>query len=401
MKPAVILMRQPDRRVGMHVVHRVIQHDLDALGVRRRNKRLQLGHRAKVAVRFARVARPVAVVARVFVAIGAQFDRVRRVQRHRQPQHVHAEVAKVARRDLLRDAGPVAAIPAGDRRGAGDRAVVGRIAVQEAVDKDEIHHAVVPVERVRLGVNAAHRLQFAAQPGVARLRGHQRVGVAVVVGGRLRVGRVSQPHVAAAQLHDVEFVVDILAIRHRRAHAPVRAIGLHRDAGAPAVEAAAHFHARFGAVAGVAERRAAELGRRAAIGAAAVGDRVRAAGVRSSDIGQRIRLRGVRRGVGQRVHGCGISRRVNLGIRSCGGIGLGVTAVGQIAERTVRICRGAIERGRNVLRRAKIQASVGILGGRGSGIRAIALRRWRATQARTQAGQKRGAMRSGHDTPPA
>ena len=248
--------------------HRVVEEHLQALRVRRRHERLQIVERAEARLVGERRGivrrvelRPVAVVAGVplVVATDAATGDGRIVERHRDPERVDAEIIEVARIDLLRDARPVAALVIGDCSAHAIHAARGverRVAVEEAVDEDEVDDRVAPVE------HAGRELTFLlAEGGLARLAGERVVRVVVGVGDR-RLRRVDLPLAV-----DDELVLDGRRERDLDVGAPDVALPHHRLADLPcagAAEVAAQLHGGL-AAGGIRDRVLASLQLRGAL----------------------------------------------------------------------------------------------------------------------------------------
>ncbi len=218
---------------------------------------LQLGLGADARLDRVEVLGPVAVVAGVLVAIGAGAAAVGVVERRGQPQRVHAQAGEVAVLDLLAHAREITALVVGGRLEA-DRRVVARVAVGEAIDHDEVHDRVAPVDRgglrTLIAVGAQHR-----------------VHAAVAVGRAARVGDVLRPHAI-----DHELVEDDLLVAHVDGGLPLAADVGHRDAGGPAVVGEVAVQPHAGGAAAEGDRGGAArlrvLAGRERIGLRAVGD---------------------------------------------------------------------------------------------------------------------------------
>ena len=182
---------------------------------------------------------PVAVVGGVHVAVARAVavvagdarvgDVVGVLDGHGDPERVDAEVGEVAARDLLGDARPVAAqvVRRRRRRGlrAGHVAVVRRVAVEEAVDEDEVDDRVAPVEDARRAARAARRTcsSLGQVMGCAMLL-PSRLPASF---GRRRVARDRSSHVVP---FDEELVLDRLVPRDVHRDGPRAARVRHRVA---------------------------------------------------------------------------------------------------------------------------------------------------------------------------
>jgi hypothetical protein len=87
------------------------------------------------------------VIGAVGMPIAARAGHIGIVHGHRQPQRIDSQIAKIVLIDFLKNARVVAAfVLNGSVHAAYGRAVIGRIAVQKAIDECEIHDGVTPIE---------------------------------------------------------------------------------------------------------------------------------------------------------------------------------------------------------------------------------------------------------------
>ena len=212
-----------------------------------------------------RVARPVAVVRRVLVRVGTAAAAIAVDARAEHgvgvrdgdcdPQRVDAEGREVPAAYLLRHAGPVAAEVVRRRVLSGARAahvaVVARVAVEKAVDEDEVDDGVAPVEDPR-GRHGRRGARVVARAGDGA---REVVRVSRVVHGR-RLRGANHPRGAV----DEELVLDGLVPRDVHRHGPHAPRVRHGASLRPrAGRVVAAQHDRLLAAVGVRERLGAEL----------------------------------------------------------------------------------------------------------------------------------------------
>ena len=167
-EPAVVLVHLPVGVLLVHVVEHGVDDDADAVRVRAPDERLERRQIAEARLHVARLGRPVAVIAGVEVAVGADEASVGVGVGRREPDRAHAELVEVAgRRSALLDAGEVAALRSWRaHRRLASGCVVGRIAVAEAIGEGEVEEAVAEVERLVLDPERHVQVDGGARLGV-------------------------------------------------------------------------------------------------------------------------------------------------------------------------------------------------------------------------------------------
>lgn len=140
-------------RRAMHMIRRIINEHFDSLGMGRIDELFQFGHRAEMFLGLVEVLRPISVITTVVFLVRTHARLFRIVGGHREPQGIDAELAKVVLINLVDDALPIATmIIRRGRNTTNGRTIVCRIAIDEAINENEVKHGVAPLfDRAILG----------------------------------------------------------------------------------------------------------------------------------------------------------------------------------------------------------------------------------------------------------